>query len=107
MANNTNAQAITVSDQQLRPLADSLMQLYNRCKALQIQYTAQSWASLFPNTSDLVADGAVTGPDGRQPITNADLNTLFGIVTSFITYMEQSSNANRNCAAKIAVNPTR
>jgi hypothetical protein len=100
---NTSPQAIFVSNSKLRPTADKFGQLYNLCKALQAEAQAEGWASLFPNDAEVIADGADV--DGRTVISNADLFTLIGIITSFLSYMEASSNANRNNVLKIAVNP--
>jgi hypothetical protein len=102
---NTNPQAVRWSNDKLRPLADRFGQLYNQCKSLQAEFVADGAAALFPATADLVADGSDI--DGRTPVTNQDINTLIGVVSSFITYMEQTGNANRNAVLKIAVNPER
>lgn len=105
MAFNTNVQAISVSDTQMRPLADKLAQLYNLTKALQALAVANSWAALFPADGLTIGDTSAT--DGRNPITDTDLSNLIALVTSYINFMEASSFANRNLVNKIAVNPTR
>lgn len=102
---NTNPQAIAVSDQKLRPLADRFGQLYNLCKALQAEGTANRWDLLFPNDATPLGDTAAV--DGRAVITNADLTALIAIVTTFVTYMEASTNANRNLTMKIGPNTAR
>lgn len=102
---NTNVQAISVSDNQLRPFADKLAQLYNLAKALQADALANNWAGLFP--ADGVALGDNSAVDGRNPITDTDLNSLIAIAGTFITFMEATSFANRNVVNKIAVNPVR
>lgn len=45
---NTNPQAILVVNEKLRPLADALGQVYNRCKMAQDEYNAENWLALFP-----------------------------------------------------------
>lgn len=100
---NTSPQAILVSNEKMRPLADKLGQLYNLCKALQAEAQAENWAAMFPNDSNVIVDGAET--DGRSIITNADNFNLISVAGAYITFMEQNSNANRNTVLKIAVNP--
>lgn len=100
---NTSPQAILVANTKLRPLADQFGQLYNQCKALQAEAQAEGWSAMFPNDAEVIADGAAS--DGRTIIANADIFTLIGVVTSFLSYMEATSNANRNNVLKIAVNP--
>lgn len=102
---NSNPQAVRVANEKLRPLADKLGQLYNLAKALQAEAQAENWTALFPNDSELIVDGSAE--DGRAPITDADIVTLMGVTTAFITFMEQNSNANRNVVLKIAVNAER
>ena len=100
---NTNPQAIAVANGKMRPLADKFGQLYNLCKALAKKDTAESWGTLFPNNAELLVDGSAE--DGRAPITNADIFALRSVVGTFVTYMEQSTFANRNLVLRIAVNP--
>lgn len=107
MANNTNAQVVKFSDTQIRPLADLYAQLYYRCKAVAAAYTAQSMGTLIPNDANLIADTAVTGPDGRAPISDADINTFATSVTAFIADLEANSSTKLNTLMKIAVNPIR
>lgn len=102
MADNTNPQAIFVVNNHIRPAADKFAQLYNRCKALAAEASAENWAALFPNNADIIIDGAAS--DGRAIITNADVNVFITIITGYITFMEQNSNANRNNVFKIATN---
>lgn len=102
---NTNPQAIKISNEKLRPLADRFGALYNLCKALAAESSAENWPALFPADGQTLSDGADV--DGRAVITNTDLSNFMSMVGTYITYMEQTSNANRNLALKIAVNPER
>jgi hypothetical protein len=102
---NTNAQAIRVSNRKIRPCSDAFGQLYNLCKALQADAQANGWTAQFPNDANQLMDGADV--DGRNIILNSDVFAFINVVGSFITYMEQTSNANRNVVMKIAVNPER
>jgi len=102
---NTNPQAIRVANEKIRVAADKFGQLFNFMKALQAEAQAEGWVALFPNDAEPVVDGAVT--DGRTVITNADVAAFITLAGAYITFMEQSANANRNLALKIAVNPER
>ena len=101
---NTNPQAIRVANEKIRPLADRFGQLYNYCKALQAEAIAEGWAGMFVGgAGNAVMDGSDV--DGRAIITDADVASFITDVSSFITDMETASNARRNRALKIAVNP--
>jgi hypothetical protein len=101
---NTNPQAISICNDKIRPLADRVGQLYNLCKALQAEAVAEGWAAMFTGGSgNIIVDGSAT--DGRAIITDADVAAFITDISSFITDMEAASNARRNRALKIAVNP--
>jgi hypothetical protein len=100
---NTNPQAIAVANGKIRPCADRFGQLYNYCKALQAEAQAEGWTAMFPNDAQQIMDGSDT--DGRAIILNSDVFAFITDVTTFITNMEAASNAIRNRALKIAVNP--
>jgi hypothetical protein len=100
---NTNPQAVAVANNKIRPCADRFGQLYNFAKALQAEAQAENWTAMFPNDAEVIVDGAAT--DGRTIIANSDVASFMTMVGTFLTYMEQTSNANRNLSLKIAVNP--
>jgi hypothetical protein len=102
---NTNPQAILVANAKIRPLADRFGQLFNLCKAMQAEAVAEGWAAMFPNDANQIMDGSDV--DGRPILLNSDINLFIGDVTTFITSFEANSNAIRNRALKIAVNPER
>ena len=102
---NTNPQAIRIANEKIRPAADRFGQLYNYLKALQAESTAESWLTLFPNNVETVSDGSDT--DGRAIVTNAEIRNFISLAGSYISFMEQAGNANRDLALKIAMNPER
>lgn len=107
MADNTNAQAVKVANEKVRPAADRILQTYFLMKSLQSEYTAQGWSSLFPSgdpTGELV-DGART--DGRAVVQNQDINAVITALGAFITFMEATSNQQLNRFLKISVNAER
>lgn len=102
---NANPQAILVCNSKIRVAADRMGQLYNYFKALQAEAQAEGWVAMFPPDAEVINDGATV--DGRTVITNTDVNNFIAMAGSFLTYMEQTGNANRNLALKIATNPER
>lgn len=100
---NTNPQALSVMNNKIRVAADRFGQAYNLFKAMQAEAQAEGWMALFPADSEIVEDGSLT--DGRTRITNQETRDFITDVGSFITFCEASSNAVRNRALKIAVNP--
>ena len=103
---NTNPQAIRVCNDKVRPCADRFGQLFNYCKALQAEAVAEGWTGMFAGgAGNTVSDGADS--DGRTVVTDADVLAFITDVSTFITDLEAASNARRNRALKIAVNPER
>lgn len=103
---NSNVQAVKIANEKIRPLADRMGQLYNALKSAQIEFTAEGWATLFPNDSEVVVDGSAA--DGRTPITNAEIRAfMLTDATAFLNALEASTNAGRDRVFKIAVNPER
>lgn len=105
MADNTSAQAVKISNEKIRPAADYILQTYFFMKTLQAQYAAQAWAAEFPvgDPTGVLIDGAQT--DGREIITNGDVNAVVTALGAFITFMEATSNQQLNRFLKVAVNP--
>lgn len=95
-------QQAAVMNQKVRPAADRMGKTYNYFKALQAEYTAQGWAAMFGSTGNVLDDGSVS--DGRPLITDTDITNFFALVGTFITYMEQTSFANRNLVVRIGPN---
>lgn len=103
---NTNPQAILVCNEKIRVCADRFGQLFNLCKAYQAEAVAEGWTALFTGgAGNVIVDGSAI--DGRTSITDADVTAFISDVSAFITDMEAASNARRNRALKIAVNPER
>lgn len=103
---NTNPQAVRVCNEKIRVLADRAGQFYNLCKAYQAEALAENWSAMFVGgAGNTIADGADV--DGRGVITDADVTSFITFIGSQITAYEANSNANRNLALKIAVNPER
>lgn len=105
MPDITNPEAVRVANQKIRPLADAFGQLYFLCKQMQAEYVAQDWASLFPDTADVVVDGSAT--DGRNQILSSDVRRVIDRTSEFITNLEATSSTKLNQILTVAVNPER
>lgn len=101
---NTNPQAIRVSNERFRSLADRLAQLYHYARAVQAQIKAEGIDSLFAANSDALADGSET--DGRTPLTNDDIKQFIGYVDDVVKFFDENSE-RRDLLLRVAVNPER
>lgn len=107
MADNTNAQAIEICNQKIRVAAEKILGTYHFMKMLQMEYTAQNWAALFPAgdpTGEIIDQSRV---DGRPIITNGNVNDVITALGAFISWMEATSNQQRDRFLKVAPNPER
>jgi hypothetical protein len=104
MANITDPSAVKFCNEQIRPSADKLVQLYWFLKAVKQQYLANpALATLIPNDGTaVVVDGSAQ--DGRIQITGADAQAIITNLNSLITSLEATSNAMLNVFSKAAVN---
>ena len=100
-----DVEAVRFANEELRPAADQLAQLYYLAKSVRDQWFARGMAARFPNTSDVVEDGSAN--DGRPRITGADVNNLITRLDEIVTSFEAGSNAKLNTILKVAVNPMR
>lgn len=83
---NTNAQAVAFANNRIRPMADLLYSAYLSAKKLNTEWNAQSVATVIPNDSTIIADGAAT--DGRAPITDAQATAIVSRCQEMISWME-------------------
>lgn len=104
MANITDPTAVRFCNEQVRPAADRLVQLYWWLKAVKQEYIATpALASSIPNDATAtVVDGSAT--DGRTTITGADVQATLADLNSLITSLEATSSAMLNRFYKVAVN---
>jgi hypothetical protein len=107
MADNTTPEAVTVGNTKIRPAADLILQIYYKMKILQALYTSQNWAALFPSgdPTGVLIDGSAQ--DGRNPITNANVNDVITALGAFLAFMEATSNQQLTRFLTVAVNPER
>ena len=109
---NTNPQAVDFSNTRIRPMADLLFTCYLTAKSIVNQWNAQGVATVIPNDSTVIADGAAT--DGRAQITDAQATAIITRSTEFINWMEQGlvgspftgsvTNATLNTVTAVEVN---
>ncbi|KKN49380.1 hypothetical protein LCGC14_0643560 [marine sediment metagenome] len=101
----TDPQIKRFCNEQVRQAADRFGQLYNWCRAVRDEWTAQDMGTAIPNTTEVIDDGADF--DGRPIITGADVHAIKDRVLELITLMEATSNEKLNEVLRVAVNPTR
>lgn len=100
---NTVPEAIDVANGKIRPAATRFIALYNFYKELQVQGQVLNYLALFPANNEVIVDGAEV--DGRHIITNQNVRDFIADFTAFINFVEANTNAVRNRAITIAVNP--
>lgn len=114
----TNPVAIKFANEKIRVAADLLAQLDNFAASIAAEWTALGGTTLFPNTTDVVADGAApngvdaTGGDGRPVITGAKVNNIINRLTSLrstsaTTGLAMGVAGVRDTVLQVAVNTTR
>jgi len=104
MADITNAQAIKFANEQIRPAANDLAQLYYRAQRVVDQWHALGMSSLIPNSADdTVIDGAAT--DGRPIIAGADATNMITRLQEVVTDYEANSSAKLNTVLAVAPHP--
>ncbi len=107
MANNTNAQAISFSNSKVRPTADAVIAAVLSMQTLVAEWNAQNINAIIPNDSNLIQDGATVAsgtPDGRQPITNGQVQVLISNCASVLAVFTANSNLILNQFMQIMVN---
>ena len=102
MAKIETPQAVKFCNEKVRPFADRIAQLKQEAKQLQDEWFALGGSDLVPNTTDTIADGAIT--DGRTIITGADVNNVINRAIEIVTDLEADGNAKLNTILKVAVN---
>ncbi len=98
-------QAVRFCNKRVRQAADRFGQLYNWCRAVRDEWTAQDIASMIPNTSEAIDDNADV--DGRPVITGADVHAIKDRVVELIALLEAGGNVKLNEVLRVAVNPTK
>jgi hypothetical protein len=114
----TSPVAIHFADTRVRVAADLVAQLDNFANAVLNEWAAIGGATLFPNTTAVVQDGAApngvdaTGGDGRPVVTGAMVNNLITRLTELrsaaaTTGLALGAAGVRNTILQVAVNTTR
>lgn len=80
----TSKEGIKFSNEKARVFADSLVTAYESAVKFKAQYDAQSLDSIFPNTSEVVDDGADV--DGRVQMTGQKIRALYSAANDLITW---------------------
>lgn len=98
MPDNTNAQAIAFTNQKARITADLIGTLYQTMLRFQTEWVAENAATNIPNDTNFIADGSSPNqvadngqtPDGRKPVTDAQINNLKALVDALVTFFQGS-----------------
>lgn len=107
MANNTNAQAIAFCNGKVRPVADAVITALLSMQTLIAEWNAQNINAIIPNDGNLVQDGATVAsgtPDGRQPITDGQVQTMISNCNTLIASFTVNTNLIENQFMQIMVN---
>lgn len=95
MANNTNQQAINFDNTYARGGSNNVVSCYLTMKRVLQVWNGQNIVSVIPNDSNLIQDGATVAngqPDGRPPVTDAQINIMISNMTTLIAQFEANSN---------------
>lgn len=84
MPDNANPQAVRFSNEKARVFADALLTSIQTARAFKSDYDANSMDTLYPNTTDMIADGSDL--DGRSRITNQVVRALYAAATDLLTW---------------------
>lgn len=107
MPNNTNAQAIAFANNYARRAADTMVSCYLTMKRVKQVWDGQSIVSVIPNDANPIQDGATAAsgtPDGRAPITDAQVNVLISNLGTLIAQFEANTNLILNQTLQVSVN---
>jgi len=83
---NTNVQAVTFCNTEIRPMADQIFSTYLSAKKIVQNWNSQALSTVIPNDSTIIADGAAQ--DGRAQITDAQATAIITRCQEMISWME-------------------
>lgn len=99
---NSNPQAVAFSNNYGRRGADNIISCYLTMKRLVQVWTGQGVAVVIPNDAGVIVDGSAV--DGRQSVTNAQINILIANANAIIATFEANSNLILNQMLQVSVN---
>lgn len=102
MADITNAEAVTFSNEKIRTAANKLNSAYKAAYEVVAEWTANGGGEMIPNTSDAVIDGSST--DGRHPITGIHANNIINRLSELKADYEANGAAKLNTILQVATN---
>jgi hypothetical protein len=106
MAANTNAQAIAFANNYVRPAANDIVSCYLTMLRMQQVWTQQILGNVIPNDANFIQDGATVAsgtPDGRAPITDAQVQTMISNLATLLAAFTANSNIILNQMLQIQV----
>lgn len=102
MPDITNPQAVKFCNEKVRVLADSLLQAIATARQFDSDYGAISGDTLFPNTSDLIADGSDV--DGRSRVQAQVVRAIRTQAQDLLTWAATGNPTRETRLRSIAVN---
>jgi hypothetical protein len=103
----TTAQVVTFANTRARVFADALEQVYQTAKRFQQEWAALTTTVTPPSTADQVADGSQASaalPDGRKPLTGAQLTALKTTADQIVTWFETGTPTRITQIQQVTVN---
>lgn len=103
--NNTNPQAIAFAENEIRPIADRLAQLYFEAKKVTTQFQARNLgATIMPADDNPIVRDEAAATDGRPPVTgNLALGIIFRLNELIADY---EANGGTKLYSVLQVSPT-
>jgi hypothetical protein len=89
MPDITNPQAVKFANEKCRVFAEALLTAIQTARSFDTTYAAQDGDTLFPNTSDLIADGSQT--DGRPRLAANIVRALRTVAQDIVTWGTQGT----------------
>ena len=104
MALIDDAQAKKFCNEEIRPLANALAQLYARAKRVGQAWTARQMGNVIAyDNADAVVDGAET--DGRPIMSGVAVNNIVNRANEFVAELEADGGAKLNTILAVAPKP--
>lgn len=102
MADITNPQAVRFANEKARVFADAILTAIQTARAFEADYIANAGDTLFPNSSDLLADGSEV--DGRFRLRADTVRALKTMAGDLLTWAATGSPTREIRLRTIAVN---
>lgn len=96
-------ESIRFANEDIRPIADRIAQLYYLAKAVLDAWGARNLDPTFAKSADVLDDGSSS--DGRPKITGDDVHAVVAVIAAFVEDCEAGEKARLRSVLRVAVNP--